>query len=226
MRRAMRLALLLHAAAALSTQRRPYDTKVRVASQRSAPLPPTAPQNPSLTEYMRLPTAQYALLDLPYGADLRRKGSNGDQELFELVVPPVKFFFLTVSPHVQCVVDSNDHSVVVRGTSCTLKGTDALVRRINDCFDFRVTAKMTWVDSSTRRIDCSVDLAVDVAPPGPFRLIPRRSLEVTGNSVMRVATNQIIRGFLQTLLNDYSKWASDESYRERRRVNAEGVAAR
>ena len=175
---------------------------------------------------MRLPTAQYALLDLPYGADLRRKGSSGDQELFELVVPPVKFFFLTVSPHVQCVVDSNEHSVVVRGTSCTLKGTDALVRRINDCFDFRVTAKMTWLDGASRRIDCAVDLAVDVAPPGPFRLIPRRSLEVTGNSVMRVATNQIIRGFLQTLLNDYAKWASDESYRERRRVNAEGVAAR
>ena len=62
----MRLTLVLHAAAALSTQRRPYDTKVRVASQRSAPLPPTAPQNPTLTEYMRLPTAQYALLDLPY----------------------------------------------------------------------------------------------------------------------------------------------------------------
>ena len=57
-------------------------------------------------------------------------------------------------------------------------------------------------------------------------MIPRRSLEVTGNSVMRVATNQIIRGFLQTLLNDYSKWASDESYRERRRANAEAVAAR
>ena len=85
---------------------------------------------------------------------------------------------------------------------------------------------MTWADGNTRRIDCAVDLAVDVAPPGPFRLIPRRSLEVTGNSVMRVATNQIIRGFLQTLLNDYSKWASDESYRERRRVNAVSVAAR
>ena len=56
--RALQVALLLHAAAALSTQRRPYDTKVRVASQRSAPLPPTAPQNPTLTEYMRLPTAQ------------------------------------------------------------------------------------------------------------------------------------------------------------------------
>ena len=47
----------------------------------------------------------------------------------------------------------------------TLKGTDALVRRINDCFDFRVTAEMTWVDEASRRIDCSVDLAVDVAPP-------------------------------------------------------------
>ena len=43
MRLAMRLALLLHAAAGLATQKRPYDTKVRVASQRSAPLPPTAP---------------------------------------------------------------------------------------------------------------------------------------------------------------------------------------
>ena len=63
---ALRLTLL-HAADALSTQRRPYDTKVRVASQRSAPLPPTAPQNPTLTEYMRLPTAQYAL-----GPALRR----------------------------------------------------------------------------------------------------------------------------------------------------------
>ena len=213
----MRLTLVLHAAAALSTQRRPYDTKVRVASQRSAPLPPTAPQNPTLTEYMRLPTAQYALLDLPYGADLRRKGSSGDQELFELVVPPVKFFFLTVSPHVQCVVDSNEHSVVRARHVVYFEG-NGCVRRINDCFDFRVTAKMTWADGASRRIDCAVDLAVDVAPPGPFRLIPRRSLEVTGNSVMRVATNQIIRGFLQTLLNDYSKWASDESGAGRRRV--------
>ena len=79
--RALHLALLLHAIDAVDAARRPYDTKVRVASQRSAPLPPTAPQNPTLTEYMRLPTAQYALLDLPYGADLRRKGSSGDQEL-------------------------------------------------------------------------------------------------------------------------------------------------
>ena len=220
MRPAMRLALLLHAIDALST--RPYDTKVRVASQRSAPLPSTAPREPSLTAYMRLPTAQYALLDLPFGADLRRKGSDGDQELFELVVPPVKFFFLTVSPHVQCVVDASDHSVVVRGTSCTLRGFNDAALRINECFDFRVTATMTWADApDARRIDMSVDLAVDVAPPGPFCLIPRRRLEITGNSVMRIATTQIIQGFVQTMLSDYDRWASDPSYRERRRLNAE-----
>jgi hypothetical protein len=176
---------------------------------------------------MRLPTAQYALLDLPLGADLRRKGTDGQgQELFELVVPPVKFFFLEVSPHVECVLDSSPDSVTIRGTSCTLRGTDALVRRVNDCFDFRVTATMRWEDSAVRRIDIRVDLEVDVAPPGPFKLIPRRSQEETANSVMRIATNQIIRGFLQTLVRDYDKWASDESYRERRRRDAEPVTAR
>ena len=56
----------------------------------------------------------------------------------------------------------------------------------------------------------------DVAPPGPFRAMPRGLLQTTGNAVMRVATDQVLRGFLRTLIRDYDAWGSDAAYRDRR----------
>jgi len=205
----MRRALFLCAAVArsLAPATRQYDTHVRVSSRLTRRIPTSAPREPSLTEYMRLPTAQYALLDLPMGANLERAppppGAAADVEHFLLVVPPVRFFFLTVEPNVKCTVETTDDSVVVAGRECVLEGSDGIIRSINRAFVFEVIAKMTWVDSADhRRIDCAVDLRVDVAPPGPFRAMPRRVLETTGNAVMRVATDQILNGFLQTLVRD------------------------
>mmetsp|Transcript_18640 Transcript_18640/g.56688 ORF Transcript_18640/g.56688 Transcript_18640/m.56688 type:complete len:301 (+) Transcript_18640:396-1298(+) len=70
----MRRALFLCAAVArsLAPATRQYDTHVRVSSRLTRRIPTSAPREPSLTEYMRLPTAQYALLDLPMGANLER----------------------------------------------------------------------------------------------------------------------------------------------------------
>ena len=95
---------------------------------------------------------------------------------------------------------------------------DALIERIglNDAFEFAVTATMTWTDGDARSIDCDCTLAVDVAPPGPFRAMPRGLLQTTGNAVMRVATDQVLRGFLRTLIRDYDAWGSDAAYRDRR----------
>ena len=212
----LRLATLLIAPLAQALSRA-FDTRVRVATTLSQPLPPNAPVDPSLTAYMRLPSAQYALLDLPYGASLERlEGEN-----FLLKVPTVKFFFLSVEPNVFATVESREDSVVVKSDRCTLLGSDALIERIglNDAFEFSVTATMTWTDdgaADARTIDCDTSLAVDVAPPGPFRAMPRAILERTGNAVMRVATDQVLRGFLRTLVQDYDLWGSDAAYRERR----------
>ena len=213
---------------------RPFDTQVRVATTCSVRLPRGAPREPSLTEYMRLPTAQYALLDLPYGASLERlgPGDDGDVEaaaaaaaegadLFLLKVPPVQFFFLRVEPNVYATVEARDESVVVESSRCLLLGSDALIERIglNEAFEFTVRATMTWTDdgaADARTIDCDTSLAVDVAPPGPFRAMPKAILERTGNAVMRVATDQVLRGFLRTLVQDYDLWGSDAAYRERR----------
>lgn len=209
----LRLATLLIAPLAQALSRA-FDTRVRVATTLSQPLPPNAPVDPSLTAYMRLPSAQYALLDLPYGASLERlEGEN-----FLLKVPTVKFFFLSVEPNVFATVESREDSVVVKSDRCTLLGSDALIERIglNDAFEFSVTATMTWTDGDARSIDCDCTLAVDVAPPGPFRAMPRGLLQTTGNAVMRVATDQVLRGFLRTLIRDYDAWGSDAAYRDRR----------
>lgn len=59
-------------------------------------------------------------------------------------------------------------------------------------------------------------LRVDVAPPGPFRAMPRPVLERTANAVMRLASDRILDGFLRALVRDYGRWSADGAYRDRR----------
>lgn len=197
-----------------------YDTRVRVRSRCSARVAPTAPAAPSLTDYMRLPTAQYELLPLPFGASLTRADRARDDGRFLLAVPELQFFWVRVAPRVEATVETGAARVVVASDRCRLEGRDRLVAAINDAFRFDVTATMTWVDGGAgpdaRRIDCDARLNVDVAPPGPFRAMPRALLESTGNAVMRVATDRILGGFLRALAADYAAWASDPAYRARR----------
>lgn len=55
-----------------------------------------------LSAYMALPVAQFVLIDVPLGGQLKRIGA----ELFELVVPRLELFGLWVQPEIKCIVRS------------------------------------------------------------------------------------------------------------------------
>ena len=97
------------------------DTKVRVRHSASVAVP--VPSNAicdhvELTQYMRLPVEQYALVPMPLKSTLSRiPGTEGE---FELVVPPVRFLWLELQPVVHAVVNLERDRVVIASAAASL----------------------------------------------------------------------------------------------------------
>lgn len=195
------------------------DTQVRVSG--SAVTPVDVPthvdlDSNTLTEYMRLPVEQYALVPMPLNATLSRIPSNNK---FELRVPPMRFLWLEVQPVVEADVALEPHRVVISSDKCRLIGSPFLSKvQMNERFNFSAYTELTWNDARNENSTISAQtlIEVDVDRPFPFRTMPKRAIEKVGNTAMRLSMNFILKSFLQGLASDYQLWASDATYRARR----------
>lgn len=142
------------------------DTKVAVNGDSTVHVvpPPLAPlYDVTLTTYMRLPVEQYVLIPMPLGSSLT-KVENTQQlmdedelqststspygEEFELVVPTITFFNLSLQPIVYASVQPHANQVVISSDKCILRGSSFIERtKLNERFDFRVKTTLTWNDA-------------------------------------------------------------------------------
>lgn len=169
----------------------------------------------SLTNYMKLPVEQYALIKMPLGATLTKVK---DSDEFKLEVPNVKFFHLECKPTVYCTVSKSteDNKVTISSQKCILGGSP-IVDSLNAHYKFNVVTQFTWADlKSGKAIISNSKILVYVDPPLIFKAFPKSVLENTGNFVMQGALNWVERMFIKSLAEDYEKWATDKAYRERR----------
>ena len=194
-----------------------YDTRVRVSGSVVQPVSVEGTPGCTLDDYMRLPVAAYASLPMPFDSSLDRQ-PNTDSD-FLLRVPPVSFGLgvnLTVSPSLVACVTAESDRVVITSDECTLSGSPLVeALQLNECFDFRVRTAFTWT-MDPQAIHSETCIEVDVDPPGPFALVPRRLLEATGNAVMSFAMGRLQAAFIRSLADDYSRWAVDDAYRDER----------
>jgi hypothetical protein len=221
------------------------DTKVAVRGKATVSIVPPShalSHNVTLTNYMQLPVEQYVLIPMPLGSSLTRINSNvdigipskaSDGEEFELVVPNITFFKLTLQPVVYASVQPQKNQVVITSTKCILKGSSFIEKvKLNDRYDFNVRCALTWDDTlspidsvennnqNRNRKDCSItvettiDLDVDV--PKPFSSIPKMIIEKTGNAAVKLSMKYIQGSFVDNLAKDYAKWATDVEYRNYR----------
>mmetsp|Transcript_5159 Transcript_5159/g.8284 ORF Transcript_5159/g.8284 Transcript_5159/m.8284 type:complete len:266 (-) Transcript_5159:115-912(-) len=189
-----------------------FDTRVKVNSRNQIPVIGTYDEGYTLDRYMRLPVQEYVVLDMPMNSDLIRTGPSD----FELRVPPLKFLWMEVIPTVYCQVTSSARQVQITSEKCLLGGSD-IVEGLNEAFKFKVCTTFSWIDTPSRKIIMSKsDIDVEVQPPGPFALVPKAVLEKTGDTVMRIALNQVEKSFISALAKDYLKWANSQAYREER----------
>jgi len=170
----------------------------------------------SLDDYMQLPVEQYVCIKMPLDATLERMHTT----IFNLTVPPVKFFNLEVSPMLVCEVTQDKNSVVIRSNSCTLRGSP-YVEGLNGCYDMNIETRFRWMDAPEKKsIQSSSRILVEVDPPPPFKYFPKKVLTSTGHLAMSIALKQIENAFVQSLAKDYERWATDEEYRARRAESA------
>ncbi|KAL7433375.1 hypothetical protein ACHAXH_009253 [Discostella pseudostelligera] len=244
------------------------DTKVAVDSKSIVAIPSLprtittrqqlgAPShNVTLTNYMRLPVEQYVLIPMPFGSSLTRIESNNTAsetppeltssgtELFELVIPNITFFQLTLQPVVYATVTPQTNYVMISSEKCILRGSPFIEKvKLNDRFDFSVTTRLTWRDAhssptsrgqqdiiptsqynaterSTIRAETFININVDV--PRPFNSIPKKILEATGNAAVKLTLLYIQANFVSNLVKDYVKWATVSEYRKYRSSLSEG----
>ena len=169
----------------------------------------------SLTNYMKLPVEQYALIKMPLGATLTKVK---DSDEFKLEVPNVKFFHLECKPTCYCTVSksTDDNKVTISSQKCILSGSP-IVDSLNAHYKFNVVTQFTWADFKTgKSIISNSKILVYVDPPLIFKAFPKSVLESTGNFVMQGALNWVERMFIKSLAEDYEKWATDKAYREKR----------
>ena len=163
----------------------------------------------SLDDYMKLPVEQYVCIEMPLNSTLERIEGT----LFNLTVPPVGLFHLEVSPMLICRVSQDEDSVVITSNDCTLRGSPYVVG-LNGCYDFNVETRFRWEDSQESKVlKSSSKIYVEVDPPQPFKVFPRKVLSSTGHLAMSIALKQIENAFVKSLAADYARWANDEEYR-------------
>ena len=232
------------------------DTRVSANGRATAaiippPLQHSLSHNVTLTNYMQLPVEQYVLIPMPLGSSLttRDKSKNSDTGTdllsanteFELVVPTITFFKMSLQPVVYASVYPQENRVVISSSKCILRGSSFIEKtQLNDRFDFSVNTTLTWNDTMSdiylsqnnnqngdvnedenhMNMRCSITaetcIKVDVDVPRPFSSIPKRIIERTGNAAMNLSLRYIQANFVENLAEDYNKWATDNEYRNYR----------
>jgi hypothetical protein len=213
--------------------------------------------NVTLTDYMRLPVEQYVLIPMPLGSNLRKLESDLSSSApaslmnaseicttteFELTVPIIKFFKLSLQPVVYATVQPYPNQVLILSTKCILGGSPFIEKvKLNDRFDFSVNTTLTWEDDDDdylkttndilnnhdnlrevkkeqqeRVINAETCICVNIDIPKPFNTIPKRLIERAGNAAMKVSLHYIQTNFVNNLAIDYIKWSSDSNYRQYR----------
>mmetsp|Transcript_19062 Transcript_19062/g.35108 ORF Transcript_19062/g.35108 Transcript_19062/m.35108 type:complete len:262 (+) Transcript_19062:173-958(+) len=215
------------------------DTKVAVDGKATAAIIPpprhhALSNNITLTNYMQLPVEQYVLIPMPLGSSLTRVDNNdvnfpsdSDDTKFELVVPTITFFKLSLTPVVYASVQPHENRVVISSTKCILRGSPFIEKvQLNKRFEFSITTTLTWEDAlqlnlkDDKSMDCSIRaesyIDVDVDVPFPFTTIPKKVLVLTANAAMKLSLKIIQATFVDNLARDYNKWANDVEYRNYR----------
>jgi len=195
------------------------------------------------------------MIPMPLGSSLTRinndDGAGADNDVssislddteFELVVPTIKFFNMTLQPVVYASVQPRENRVVISSTKCVLRGSPFIEKvKLNDRFDFSVNTTLTWEDSldqmdlaqdgnqngdvnhvedEDKSMDCSItietQIKVDVDVPRPFSSIPKMLLQRSGNAAVKLTLKFIQGNFVDNLAKDYAKWATESKYRSYR----------
>jgi hypothetical protein len=130
-------------------------------------------------------------------------------DTFRLRMRPIKFMMLSLQPISDVQVYLAQQQVVIQSDTCQLLGQEALNKR----FALNLQG-LLWPEISPGqrpvRLRGEAHLQVKIDLPTAFRLTPKPLLESTGNSILNGILMTIKQRLLYQLVEDYTRWASDQ----------------
>lgn len=132
-----------------------------------------------------------ALLD---ERQLTRKGPGE----YSYLVTNLQVFQLQVKPIVSLQIEHGDSSLLMRAVDCELEGLGLVD-------DFKLTLEAN-LNATDRGLVGDASLAVRVSQPPLLRMIPKRMLETTGESLLNGILVGIKARVGQQLMADFRRW--------------------
>lgn len=123
------------------------------------------------------------------------------QGTYRYTVTTLQVFQLQVKPVVSLEIQTNEGTMRMRALDCELEGLGMVD-------DFRLTLDATLHCGPTG-LNGDAQLAVEVSQPPLLRLIPRRVLESTGESLLGGILIGIKGRVGQQLIADFRKWCQE-----------------
>jgi hypothetical protein len=119
---------------------------------------------------------------------------------YRYLVTNLQVFQLQVKPIVSLQIEHAERALVMRALDCELEGLGLV-----DDFELTLEANLKATDVG---LVGDAHLAVKVSQPPLLRLIPRRMLETTGESILNGILVGIKARVGQQLMSDFRRWCS------------------
>ena len=121
---------------------------------------------------------------------------------YRYLVTNLQVFQLQVKPIVSLQIEHADRALLMRALDCELEGLGLV-----DDFELTLEANL---EATNAGLVGEAHLAVKVSQPPLLRLIPRRMLETTGESILNGILVGIKARVGQQLISDFRRWCSSE----------------
>lgn len=122
---------------------------------------------------------------------------------YSYLVTSLQVFQLQVKPVVALQIESENGTLRMRALDCVLEGLGLV-----DDFNLTLEAKLTCTPSG---LSGNAHLSVNVSQPPLLRLVPRRVLESTGESILSGILIGIKARVGQQLMADFRHWCQDHN---------------
>ena len=143
-----------------------------------------------------------------------RQLSKTGEGTYTYTVTTLQVFQLQVRPVVSLAVSINEGILCIQATEATLDGLGLVD-------DFQLSLK-ALLQATERGLQGEATLGVNVSQPPLLRLIPRRVLESTGESILNGILITIKGRVGRQLINDFQDWCR-ESHKGQNTASAQGI---
>ena len=118
---------------------------------------------------------------------------------YRYTVRPLQLFQLHIHPVVELQAEQKPGRLELNSISCSLEGVPGLSE------DFQLSLG-SWLEATPQGLKGQAELRVEVSQPPVLRLIPKRVLEATGESLLNGILLSIKGRVGQQLIQDFQHW--------------------